>query len=215
VLADNREKRLMNQDRSGHPSMEPKSPTYPPDVSQPGTVPDTTDVADSKPEWLRNQEAAAAVIARCNAERATKEVVVNTGQGNPRWTPGMKSPNPAGRPPSIAQRKAKVHERMLDQAGAVIDVMLQKALEGDSAAAALVVNRVLPSLRPQSEKVHFTLDVDQPISKQVEQVLSAIAKGDVAPDVGKKITEVVQALGNIRTIEDLEQRITMLEAKQI
>ncbi|NQW52872.1 MAG: hypothetical protein HQ465_16670 [Rhodospirillales bacterium] len=104
---------------------------------------------------------------------------------------------------------------MLDQAGAVIDVMLQKALEGDSAAAALVVNRVLPSLRPQSEKVHFTLDVDQPISKQVEQVLSAIAKGDVAPDVGKKITEVVQALGNIRTIEDLEQRITMLEAKQI
>ncbi len=142
-------------------------------------------------------------------------VVEGAGPGNPKWVKGMKSPNPAGRPPGIKERKAKIHERMLDQAGAVIDVMLQKALEGDSAAAALVVNRVLPVLRPQSEKVSFTLDVDQPISRQVEQVLAAVAKGDVAPDVGKKIVETVQALGNVRTIEDLEQRIAALEGKRI
>jgi hypothetical protein len=58
-------------------------------------------------------------------------------------------------------------------------------------------------------------DADAPISKQVEQVLTAIAKGEVAPDVGKKIIKAVQALGNVRAIEDLEQRIIMLEAKAI
>lgn len=143
------------------------------------------------------------------------EAKAERGPGNPQWRKGMPSPNPAGRPPSIAQRKARIHERMLDEAGAVIDVMLSKALEGDSGAAALVVNRVLPVLRPQSEKVTFVLDADQPVSKQVEQVLTAISKGEVAPDVGKKIVETVQALGNVRALEDLEQRITMLEAKAI
>ena len=170
--------------------MSVESPSYPPEVSSSGTTGGTT---------------------------GTTEVTVRdgaAGPGNPAWRRGMTSPNPSGRPPNIAQRKVKIHERMLDQAGAVIDVMLVKALEGDAAAAALVVNRVLPVLRPQSEKVTFTLHVDQPISKQVEQVLAAVAKGEVAPDVGKKIIESVQALSSVRVIEDLEQRIVALEGKQ-
>jgi hypothetical protein len=125
----------------------------------------------------------------------------------------MPSPNPSGRPPGIRERKAKITEKLLDEAGAVMDVMVQKALEGDAAAAALVVNRVLPSVKSQLEKVQFTLDADQPVSRQVEQVLSAISKGEVAPDVGKKIIEAVESLANVRAIEELEARIIALEGK--
>lgn len=71
------------------------------------------------------------------------------------------------------------------------------------------------SSRPQSEKVNFVLNADASISKQVEQVLDAISKGEIAPDVGKKIIEAVQALGNVRAVEELERRITLLEEKQI
>ena len=135
--------------------------------------------------------------------------------GNPNWKPGMPSPNPGGRPRGIPQQKAEVQKRMLDQAGAVIDVMLQKALEGDSGAAAIVLNRILPTLRPQSEKVQFILNADQSISKQCEQVLSAVSAGEIAPDVGQRIIAAIQALANVRAVEDLEQRIIQLEAKQL
>ncbi|SEP49923.1 hypothetical protein SAMN02990966_07455 [Rhodospirillales bacterium URHD0017] len=160
------------------------------------------------PQWLQNYRAA-------QKTPETKSITVATGPGSARWVKGMPSPNPKGRPPGIRERKAKITERLLDQAGAVIDVMLEKALEGDAAAAALVVNRVLPVLRPQSEKVTFTLNADASISKQVEQVLVAISQGEVAPDVGKKIIEAVQSLANVRAVEDLEQRIMMLEARTL
>ena len=134
-------------------------------------------------------------------------------RGNSKWQKGMPSPNPKGRPPGIKERKAKVMETLLDNVNGILDKMVAQALAGDAAAAALVVNRVVPVLRPQSEKVAFTLDADQPVSKQVEQVLVAISKGEVAPDVGKKIVEVVQSLSNVRVIEDLERRIATLEEK--
>lgn len=127
----------------------------------------------------------------------------------------MPSPNPAGRPPGIRERKAKVMENLLDNVNGILDKMVEAALAGDAAAAAVVVNRVIPTLRPQSEKVEFVLNADELISKQIEQVLSAVAKGEVAPDVGKRIVEMVQALGNVRAVEELEQRIIKLEGKAL
>jgi hypothetical protein len=149
------------------------------------------------------------------AKEVNGKVVTVNARGNPAWQRGMPSPNPQGRPPGIRERKAKITERLLDQAGGVIDVMLEKALEGDAAAAALVINRVLPQVKSQLEKVTFTLDADASISKQVEQVIAAIAKGEVAPDVGKKIVEVVESLGNVRAMEDLAKRIEALEARRV
>lgn len=48
----------------------------------------------------------------------------------------------------------------------------------------------------------------------MEQVLSAIADGEVAPDVGQQIIASVQALSQIRAVEELEERLIALEARQ-
>lgn len=138
-----------------------------------------------------------------------------TGAGNPNWRPGMRSPNPAGRPRGIVDKRVKIAQQMLDDAQGIVGVMIEKAMEGDSAAAALVLSRVLPALRSQSEKVCFPFDASAPVGQQVEQVLAAIAEGVVAPDVGKQIIEAIGALASVRATEELEQRIVMLEAKAI
>lgn len=170
----------------------------------------------AEPSWLQNFHASKQAEKTKPARAPVKAVVINPADlRGSRWQKGMPSPNPKGRPPGIKERKAKVTEKLLDNVNGILDKMIQQALEGDSAAAALVVNRVLPVLRPQSEKVTFVLDADASISKQVEQVLAAIANGEVAPDVGKKIIEAVQSLASVRAIEDLEKRITELEAKAI
>jgi hypothetical protein len=132
--------------------------------------------------------------------------------GNPNWRRGGPSPNPKGRPPGQS-KQTKLIQRMLDDAGGILDAMIARALEGDTSAAGLVLSRVLPALRSQSEKVAFDFDPSLPIGRQGEQVLQAISEGAVAPDTGKLIIEAIQALSSIRAVEELEARLAALEAK--
>jgi len=63
------------------------------------------------------------------------------------------------------------------------------------------------------DKVSFDFDAAAPIARQVEQVLAAVAKGHVSSDVGKQIIDAVQALSAIRATDELEVRLSALEAK--
>lgn len=131
-----------------------------------------------------------------------------------KWTPGMRSPNPSGRPPGPSKQK-RLLNRMLNEAGGILDAMLAKAREGDPAAAGLILNRIVPALRSQVQPVHFNLDPSLPLAKQTEQVLAAMSQGELAPDVGKQVIDAIGALGNLRAIEQLEERVAMLEARQV
>lgn len=159
-------------------------------------------MSEMQPEWLEAWQ-------QNPASREPKKI------GNPNWHRGMKSPNPAGRPVGGSSKQNKLMQRMLDDAGDVVDAVLEKAKEGDAASASLILQRILPALRSQSEKVQFDFDASAPVGRQVEQVLDAIAAGAVAPDVGKQIIEAIGTLANVRATEQLESRIVMLEAKQV
>lgn len=151
---------------------------------------------------------------RLKAWRDSPEAKAPPKRGNPAWYRGMpESPNPKGRPRGQT-KQTKLMQRMLDDAGNVVDAVLEKAKEGDAASANLVLSRILPALRSQSEKVTFDFDPAASVSRQVEQVLAAIAGGEVAPDTAKLIIEAVQALSQIRAVEDLETRIAQLEERQ-
>jgi hypothetical protein len=132
----------------------------------------------------------------------------------PGWTKGMKSPNPIGRPPGSSKQQ-KFMKRMLTEGQAVLDAVLEKAKAGDPASAGLILSRILPTLRAQSQTVEFDFDPELPIGKQVEQVLAAVAAGEVAPDVGQTIISAIATLSSVRKDEELEQRIIQLEAKAV
>lgn len=137
-----------------------------------------------------------------------------TPKGNPAWVKGGPSPNPKGRPPGVVDRRTKVNQALADDAPAIVRVVIDAALEGDMQAASLVLSRVAPTLRSQSQTVNFDFDPSGSISQQVEQVLRAVSTGEVPPDVGKQIIDAVQALSAIRTVEELETRIAQLEERQ-
>ena len=69
--------------------------------------------------------------------------------GNPNWKKGGPSPNSKGRPPSSSKQQ-KLMQRMLEDAGKVVDAVLGKAKDGDDASAILVLSSILPALRSQS-----------------------------------------------------------------
>lgn len=132
-----------------------------------------------------------------------------------RWYKGMPSPNKAGRPPGITDRKSKLAQRMLADADGIVAALAERALDGDSGAASIILSRVLPPLRSQAEKVAFPFDASAPVARQVKQVLDACASGTVAPDVAKLVIESIKALAEVRAVEELEQRVVLLEARPV
>ncbi len=134
--------------------------------------------------------------------------------GNPNWKKGMPSPNKNGRPRGVLDRRTKVTQALMDDAPKVARVVIDAALAGDVQAAGLVLSRVAPALRAQTERVEFDFDASASVTEQAEAVLQAIADGKVAPDVGKQILEGISTLYGIKQIAELEARLQALEEKQ-
>ena len=130
-----------------------------------------------------------------------------------RASPDRRKPD-RGRQPGPSKQQ-KLLNRMLEEAGEVMDAVLAKAKEGDPASAGLVLSRILPTLRAQSQTVAFDLDPTLPLAAQVEQVLMAISTGRLAPNIGREIIEAINALGNLRAVEDFERRLVIVEGKVV
>lgn len=151
-----------------------------------------------QPEWLKNYTPAPGPT-----------------RGNPNWHKGMRSPNPSGKPADFGVARTKITKLLLDNAGGILEKQIAKALEGDSAAAQLVLSRVIAPLKSDSGRVKFDFDASLPISAQVERVLEAVATGKVSPEVGQQIVAAIGTLSSVRATEELEQRIVMLESKAV
>lgn len=133
--------------------------------------------------------------------------------GNPNWKPGMRSPNPAGRPKGIVDKRMKMRQMLDGKVEDVLAVVIKAALANDIQAASLVLSRAMPSLKSRDDHVQFDLNTKAPLAEQVEQVLSAMAGGDISPDTAKQVIETIGALGAVRQMEELEQRLAALEGQ--
>lgn len=60
--------------------------------------------------------------------------------------------------------------QIMEDANKVVDAILAKAKEGDSAQAALVLNRIRPTLRSKSQCANFAFAPYRPIARQWQQV---------------------------------------------
>lgn len=129
-----------------------------------------------------------------------------------RWAKGQ-SGNPAGRPPGRPDARTRISRSLMDDGPAIARVVIDAALSGDLQACAIVLSRIAPAIKPQAERVEFNFDASASMSLQIEAVLTAMASGEVAPDVGKEIITVLGTLAEARAAEDLEIRIRALEAK--
>ena len=125
----------------------------------------------------------------------------------------MRSPNPAGRPKGLIDKRQKLTHQLQADAPAIAQVVIDAALGGDISAAGLVLSRVAPQLKPVSERVQFDFDASAPMTNQVESVLQAIADGQLSPDTGKTVVDSIGALAAIKQMDELERRLNALEAR--
>lgn len=132
-----------------------------------------------------------------------------------KWKPGMKSPNAAGRPKGIVDRRSKIAQAFLDDAHDIAKAVVTKALAGDLQAASLVLSRVLPVLKARAEKVVFTLDTSASLTNQARSVLEAVAGGELDPENGKLLIDAISTFGGLREVDELRTRLDYLEARSV
>ena len=118
-----------------------------------------------------------------------------------------------GRTPGRS-KVAELREKLAQDMDAVICIVRAQALAGDPQAIQLLLNRVLPSLRPVELPTPLNLPEGN-LAHQARAVLQAVADGDIAPSQAAQIITALGGVAKIIETTDLLDRITKLEAANV
>lgn len=137
-----------------------------------------------------------------------------TGRIPGAWRKG-ESGNVKGRPPGARNRSTVAAETLLDgQSKALTQVCIDRALGGDSVALRLCLERILPPRKDRPIRV-----VLPPIGKAADvphvlaSVLALVGNGELTPDEGVRLAQVIEQVRKAIETSELEQRIATLEQR--
>ncbi|WP_313487312.1 DUF5681 domain-containing protein [Stutzerimonas kunmingensis] len=119
-----------------------------------------------------------------------------------------RSGNPGGRPGHINALRAKLATGSEEVAGVVLDA----ARNGDMQACRLILERMVPAIKPVSEPIQFDFSGSTP-TDQARSIMAAIAAGDIPPDQGRALIEALASVAKIAELDELSRRLEALEAK--
>ena len=123
------------------------------------------------------------------------------------------SGNPKGRTPGSGVT-GTLRKAIAKKAPEIIETLIASALNGDTAAASLLMNKIIPNLKASSEPVTFKLDAAAGLTQTGETIVQGIAKGDVPLDSATQILTSLASLAKLQEIDEITKRIEALEQKQ-
>ena len=123
------------------------------------------------------------------------------------FQPGQ-SGNPKGRPRGASKNSA-LRKELADCLPGILQMLVQAAGAGDVAAIRVILERVMPAMRPIDATV--TVNMTGTLSEQGQAVLSAIATGKVTPSQGGQLIAALGVQARIVEAVDLDERLTRLE----
>lgn len=85
-----------------------------------------------------------------------------------------------------------------------------QALAGDTIAAKVLLDRVLPPMKAEAQAVRLNLEPGGLVAK-ADAIIEATGAGVIAPDVAAQLISAVATLAKITEVEALEERLTALE----
>ena len=119
-----------------------------------------------------------------------------------------------GRPPGSGFTSELKKVVGKDEFRTLVRAIYDQALAGDTAAAGILVNRLVPPLRPASEPVAIPLPADATPLDTALAVMAATAGGTLSPTDGKMLLDALAAVVKIQEIADLIPRIEALENRR-
>ncbi|MEX0328428.1 MAG: DUF5681 domain-containing protein [Ruegeria sp.] len=129
---------------------------------------------------------------------------------------GTFAPGNSGRPRGARHRITRAVEELLEgQSEQITQKAVEMALEGDSTALRLCLERIAPTRK--DAPVNFELPPiksAEDASEAAQAVLQAVSQGEVTPLEGATVMGLVEQFRRVLETTELERRITALEAKK-
>jgi hypothetical protein len=125
-----------------------------------------------------------------------------------KWKPGQTG-NPKGRPPGQSEITT-LRKSIMNDAPEILAGLVTAAKAGDVQAARLILERILPPVKPMEQAIELDLAGDT-LTDQGRAVLSAVAAGALAPGQGSQLIAAIGALARVAEIDELTARIIKLE----
>jgi hypothetical protein len=77
----------------------------------------------------------------------------------------------------------------------------------------MVLSRIEPPLKSESALVEFEFDSKLNPHEQATQVLDAVAKGVIPPDIGQMFVTSIASMLKIQEITDIDERLKIMESQ--
>lgn len=126
------------------------------------------------------------------------------------WQPGQ-SGNPSGKKPGSGALQ-KLRASLAPDVPAILQTVVNAAKGGDTQAARLILERVLPALKAVEPVQALTLP-DGSLTDQGRAVLASVASGELAPGQGAQLMTAIGTLARVAEIDALAARVDALENK--
>ena len=132
---------------------------------------------------------------------------------NGRNTDGTFATGNAGRPKGARNKKTIAITSLLEgQAEALTQTAVTKALEGDSVALRLCIERIAPAPKDQPvtfnlTKMHNAMDA----SEVAGSVLTAVSDGELTPIEATRVMSLTDSYRRTLELTEIEQRLQALE----
>lgn len=129
---------------------------------------------------------------------------------------GQPSPNPAGRPRGIPDRRTALRDVLGKELPAIVRKLVAAAKSGDVQAASLILSRCLPPLRPSRDLIALPgLTQDATPTAIATALVAAAMRGELPSDAAAELVAALGAVGKLREVDDLAARISALEKGSI
>lgn len=126
------------------------------------------------------------------------------------WKPGQ-SGNPKGRPPGVGE-VSKLRTALAADVPAILQTVVNAAKGGDTQAARLILERVLPALKAVEPAQALSLP-NGSLTDQGRAVLASVAAGELAPGQGAALLGAIGTLARVSEIDELAARVAALETR--
>lgn len=125
------------------------------------------------------------------------------------WLPGQ-SGNPKGKTPGSGELQ-KLRASIAADVPDILAKLITAAKDGDIQAARLILERVLPPVKPIEQATELQMPAGGTLTAQGRAVLSAVAAGELAPGQGAQLLAAIGSLARVTEIDEMEARLTKLE----
>lgn len=125
--------------------------------------------------------------------------------------PGQ-SGNPAGKPRGVKHKATQAVQAMLEgELEAITRKAIELALEGDTTALKLCLDRIAPPLKPVTLPVQLDTPVPNSLTATARVFVSAAANGEIPPDIAAQLVSAVASVAKVEEMEEIKHRLEALE----